>query len=81
MYDIIFLYHVRLLMHFTEDCSINIPHFLKLSLHNMVRGVQSKGKKSNNSLYHHSLIKILIVAKLSKRKKSLEDFLIENFLG
>jgi len=68
-------------MHFTEDCSINIPHFLKLSLHKMAKGVQSKGKKLKTSLYHHSLIKILIVAELSKRKKSWEEFLIENFPG
>lgn len=68
-------------MHFTEDFSIDIPHFLKLSLHKMARGVQSEGKKSETSLYHHSLINILIVVELSKRKKSWEDFLIENLLG
>lgn len=47
----------------------------------MARGVKSKGKKLDTSLYHHSLIKILIVAELSKRKKSWEDIPIEKFLG
>lgn len=80
-YAIVFLYHIRLLKHFTEEYLINIPHFLKLSPHKMARGVKSKGKKPNTFLYFHNLIKILIVAKLTKRKNSCEDFLIENFLG
>lgn len=47
----------------------------------MARGVQLQGRKPRTALYHHSLIKILLVAELKKRKKSWEDFLIEEFPG
>jgi len=68
-------------MHFTQDSSINTPHFLKLILDKMARGVKYESKKPETSLYHHSLIKILIVAELSKRNNSSEDLLIENLPG
>lgn len=47
----------------------------------MEKGVQSHGKKPETALYHHSLIKILLVAEIRKRKWSWEDFLIEAFPG
>lgn len=80
-YAVALLYHIRLLLHFSRDRRINIPHFLWLSLHNMARGVQFESKNSETSIYHHSLIKIIIVTELSKRRRTWEDFLIENFHG
>jgi len=47
----------------------------------MAKGVYSHDKKPKIALYHHSLIKILLVSKLKKWKRSWEDFLIEAFPG
>lgn len=76
-----FLYYIRLMVHFTEGRHLNIPYFLRLSLHKMAKRIQSYSKKPETALYHHSLIKILLVAELKKQKRSWEDFLIEAFPG
>lgn len=66
-YAVIFIYHVRLLSHLFEDRRINIPHLLRLSLYKMATGVQFESKNPKTPIYHHSLIKMIVVAELSKR--------------
>lgn len=41
---VVFLYHVHLMVHFTEGRHLNIPYFLRLSLHMMAKGIQSHRK-------------------------------------
>lgn len=79
-YAIFFLYHIQLLSHFIEDSQMNVPHFLRLSLHKMARGVQSEGNNPETAIYHHSLIKMIIVVELSKRRKSWKTSSLKNSL-
>jgi hypothetical protein len=65
-YAITFLYHLRLLLHFEGGPQIDFPHFLWMSLNKMVRGVKSSSKKPETSLYHHGLMKLLVVHELRK---------------
>jgi hypothetical protein len=50
-----------------------------MSLNNMVRGVKSASKKLETSLYHHGMMKILVVHELRKWDISWKKFLTENF--
>jgi hypothetical protein len=65
-YAITFLYHLRLLFHFEDGPKINFPYFLWMSLSKMARGVKSASKKLETSLYHHGLMKLLVVYELKK---------------
>jgi hypothetical protein len=57
-YGLVFLYHLRLLMSFI-DFPLNMPYFLLRSLYKMAK--HFKRHKSDSILFHHYLIKIIIV--------------------
>jgi hypothetical protein len=59
-FSIIYLYHIKLLQHLRGDCEINMPYFLLQSLSKMAKTVQKQGKKTERSLYHCGLIKMII---------------------
>jgi hypothetical protein len=66
-YVITFLYHLRILLHFEGGPQIYFPHFLWMSLKKMVRGVMSTSKKPETSVYHHGMMKLLVVHELRKQ--------------
>lgn len=76
-----FFYHVKMLLHFSEGREVNFHFFLHKILYKITKGVQSASKNLETGVCHHILIKMLVVAKLSKRRISWEDFLVEIFLG
>lgn len=78
-YFVVFLYHIRLLLHFTDGHEINFSFFLHQSLYTFSRGIQSASKKDETSIFYHSLIKILVVYELGQRKYTWEEFLAKNF--
>ena len=55
-----YMYHIRLLMNFLENQTINFPYFLLNSLEKMSITVQKNLDDIELHLYHHSLVKILI---------------------
>jgi hypothetical protein len=57
-YGLVFLYHLWLLMSFI-DFPLNMPHFLLRSLYKMAK--HFKREKADSSLFHHCLIKIIVV--------------------
>lgn len=61
-YGLVFLYHLQLLMNFI-DYPLNMPHYLLRSLYKMSK--RFKCEKDDSSLFHHCLIKVLIVHRLS----------------
>jgi hypothetical protein len=79
-YEVTFLYHLRILLHFEGVPYIDFPHFLWLILNNMVWGFKSASKKPETSLYQHGLMKLLVFPELRKRDSSWKKFLIENFV-
>jgi hypothetical protein len=78
-YAITFLYHLRLLLHFEGGPKMNFPYFLWMSLSKMARGVRSTSKKIETSLYHHGLMKLLVVSELKKRGSSWKQFITRYF--
>jgi hypothetical protein len=61
-YGLVFLYHIRLLMHFI-GFQLNMPFYLLRSLYKMSK--RYKRQSVDSSLFHHGLIKILLIHHLS----------------
>jgi hypothetical protein len=57
-YGLVFLYHVRLLMHFI-GFSLNVSFYLLRNLYKMSKIY--KKQNLDSSLFHHGLIKLLLV--------------------
>jgi hypothetical protein len=74
-YSLVFLYHLRLLMSFI-DFPLNMPYFLLRSLYKMVKCF--KREKSDSSLFHHCLIKVIMVHQLKLNGNCWDAFLLRN---
>jgi hypothetical protein len=74
-YGLVFLYHIRLLMNFI-GFELDMPFYLLMSLYKMSKRYKRQG--INSSLFHHGLVKILLVYHLSKIGDNWETFLIRN---
>jgi hypothetical protein len=74
-FNLAFLYHFKLLIHFIGKEAINIPFFLFRSIDKMSDKVQAKPTASSPALFHSSLIKLLVLEELSKTGKTWESFL------
>lgn len=56
----------------------SISIFSLYSLRKMVANIKRKIQSSDNALYHHGLVKILIEAHLNIKGDNWEDFLVQN---
>jgi hypothetical protein len=74
-YGLVFLYHLWLLMNFI-DYPLNMPHYLLHSLYKMSKIF--KREKADSSLFHHILIKVIIVHHLSLSGDCWQAFLSRN---
>ena len=54
-------YKLRLLAHFVDNRCLNFPFFFRHSLEKMSNSVRKNTLHPKSSLYHHSLIKLLIL--------------------
>jgi hypothetical protein len=63
-FDRVYQYHVRLLMHFTGKSPLNLPFYLYRSLGKMADKVQARADQLKSSLFHFSLVKMLVVEEL-----------------
>jgi hypothetical protein len=61
------------------DFPLSMPYFLLRSLYKM--GKRFKRQKSDSSLFHHGLIKIIIVYHLQLNNDCWDDFLLRNGFG
>jgi hypothetical protein len=66
-FNMIYQYHIRLLLHFTGKDLMNIPFYLFRSMEKMVDMVQAKSKAVDTSDFHSGLIKMLVMEELKKR--------------
>jgi hypothetical protein len=71
-YGLVFLYHLRLLMNFI-GYPLNMTHYFLRSLYKMSK--RFKREKADSSLFHHGLIKVIIVHHLSLHGDSWQAFL------
>jgi hypothetical protein len=77
-FGLVFLYHLRLLMSFI-DFPLNMPYFLLRSLYKM--GKRFRRQKSDSSLFHHGLIKIILVHQLQLHNDCWDAFVLRNGFG
>lgn len=62
-------------MHFTGIKPLNLPHYLFRSLVKITEKVQRKGRDHQESLFHHGLVKIIVLHQLSQVNISWETFM------
>ena len=74
-YNITFTYHILILQHFVLGKELNFPYFLLKSLRKMCRGVQKSTSNPKSNVFHHGLIKVLIVAELKSHWDTWDFFL------
>jgi hypothetical protein len=67
-FNIIYQYHIKLLLHFTGKDLMNIPFYLFRSIGKMVDRVQAKSKEVDTSVFHSGLIKMLVIEDLKKKR-------------
>ena len=60
-YNIVYLDHIKLLLHLKWQCTISLPYFLFQSLTKMSKTIQKQKGNVDKSLYHFGLIQILII--------------------
>jgi hypothetical protein len=60
-YNWVLQYHFKLLLHFTSKKEIDLPFFLFMSLQRMISFAQRKPDKLQKSIFHHGLIKLIVL--------------------
>ena len=63
-YHKVYSYHFKLLLHFTGIISLDLPFFLFQSLAKMADKVQMKTQACETSLFHHGLVKLIVLHEL-----------------
>jgi hypothetical protein len=74
-FNMVYQYHIRLLLHFTGKESMNLPFYIFRSIGNMSYRVQSKSNQLDTSVFHSGLIKMLVMEELRKNNIYWETFL------
>ena len=74
-YHKVYSYHFKLLLHFTGKISLDLPFYLHRSLSKMADKVQEKSEGSETSLFHHGLIKLLVLDELQRLGRDWSSFL------
>ena len=76
-FNLVFLYHIRILQHLNQKKLIDMPYYLLHSLQKMSMQVK-KNKNKERSMYHHGLIKMLVEHELCQRGESWNILFWEN---
>jgi hypothetical protein len=78
-YSLIYLYHVCLLLHLKDKTKIiNMPFYLLKSLMKMAAVVWKNPPHKEIFLYHHALIKLIVLDKLEKLNQTWDEFISRN---
>jgi hypothetical protein len=75
-FNMLYQYHIRLLLHFTDKDEMNIPFYLLRSMGKMSDRVQAKSKVVDTSVFHSRLIRMLVLEELNKRNIPWEQFIV-----
>jgi hypothetical protein len=67
--------HFRLLAHFLFNKPLKLPFYFLESLEKMSSQVRKNATNPHNSLIHHGLIKLLVLAKLQKQGQTWDAFI------
>jgi hypothetical protein len=80
-FNMLYQYHIRLLLHFTGKDEMNIPFYLLRSMGKMFDRVQAKSKVVDTSVFHYGLIRMLVMEELKKRKIPWEQFIVSSHVN
>jgi hypothetical protein len=69
--------HFRLLAHFLFNKPLNFPFYFLKTLEKMSSQVRKNVTNPHNSLFHHGLIKLLVLAELEKQGKTWDAFIYQ----
>jgi hypothetical protein len=68
-------YHFKMLLHFTGKREIDLPYFLFMRLQRMFLLAQKNPNKIHKSIFHHALIKLIVIEKLKEEGREWLTFL------
>jgi hypothetical protein len=74
-FNMVYQYHIVLLLHFTGKEAMNLTFYLFRSIGKMANKVHAKSKKVDTSVFHSGLIKMLVMEELRKTTTDWETFL------
>ena len=74
-FHMVYSYHLRLLLHFVGKRSLDLPFYLYRNLGKMSDKVQVKIEGNETSLFHHGLIKLLVLEELKRLGRDWTSFL------
>jgi hypothetical protein len=69
--------HFRFLAHFQFNKFLNFPFYFLKSLEKMSSQVRKNVTNPHNNLFHHGLIKLLVLAELEKQGKTWDAFIYQ----
>ena len=75
-FNMVYQYHIRLLMHFTVKEPLNLPFYLFISLGKMSDRVQVKSKQVDTNVFHYGLINMLVLEELKNTNSDWDAFLV-----
>lgn len=70
-----YLYHFKLLLHFIGKQLMDIPFYIFRSLGKISDKVQGRPERSETSIFHHGLIKFIVLEELKKLNRDWGTFL------
>jgi hypothetical protein len=73
--NMVYQYHIRLLLHIIGKESMNLPFYLFRRIGKMSDRVQAKSKQVDTNVFHSSLINMLVMEELRKTNIDWEKFL------
>jgi hypothetical protein len=79
-FNMLYQYHIRILLHFTGKYEMNIPLYLLRSMGKMSDRVQAKSKVVDTSVFRSGLIRILVLEELKKRNIPWERFIVSSHM-
>lgn len=68
-------YHFKILLHFTGKTSIDLPFYLFCNLSKMCDKVQLRKETCETSLFHHGLVKLMVLHELQKIGRDWDTFI------
>ena len=71
------VFHLRLLAHFVNQQFLNFPFYFLKILEKMSSQVRRNIVNPMGSLYHHNLVKFLILRQLKERNQNWENFVFK----
>jgi hypothetical protein len=75
IFNMIYKYHNRILLHFTSKDLMNLPFYLFRSIGKMDDRVQAKSKDMDTSVFHAGFIRMILMEDFKKRNIAWEMYI------